>query len=63
MSKAGRINAELSDENFEFFDAEQKRRGVKSSTAMLNFLLAELRELRTELRKSTQNPTHSLPRK
>lgn len=55
MSKQGRIHAELSDENFDFFEAEMKRRGVKQTTPMINILLSELREIRKEMQTTAQN--------
>jgi len=62
MSKQGRISAELSDENFDFFEAEMRRLGVKQATPMLNMLLSELRHLRTEMQTSAQIRIPSSPR-
>lgn len=52
MSKQGRLHAKLSDDNFDFFEAEMKRVGVTQPTPLINMLLSELRELRQELRRT-----------
>lgn len=61
MSKNGRIHAELSDDNFNFFESEKKRTGIVQTTAMLNSLLSELRHLRTESPKPAHYRTRTSP--